>query len=105
MHSKTELIHLFIVQYRYIKMINCIGCKHNKPSQKHHITCLTDVDRDFYIMKTLAYMLNRKLIDDDEFKYLNATYTTNMDQATFTLLESIKSIEINQHGHKETSSL
>ncbi len=56
-------------------------------------------------MKTIAYMFNRKLIDKTEFKYLNETYTTTIDEDTFTLLDSIKSIELNQTVHKKSSSL
>ena len=105
MRSTSELNNLFITQYHYIRMKNCIGCNYDKPSQKHHITCLTDIDKDFFTMKTIAYMLNRNLIDKTEFKYLNETYATTMDEDTFTLLDSIKSIELNQTGHKKSSSL
>ena len=103
MRSTSELNNLFITQYQYIRMKNCIGCNHDKPSQKHHITCLTDVDREFFIMKTLAYMLNRKFIDKNEFKYLNESYTTTMDDTTFTFLDSIKSVELS--NNKKSSSL
>lgn len=111
MRSTSELNHLFDTQYRCIRMMNCIGCNLDKPSQKHHMTCLTDFDRDFYIMKTLAFMSNRKLIDKDEFKYLNETYTITMDEPTYKFLDSMKSIELiesyqNYHSeYKDTSSL
>lgn len=71
MRCESDLNKIFYKAYSEIRRKNCIGCQYDHPSQKYHSVCLTDIYKDLYIMKTLTYLLNKNIIDKNEFNFLN----------------------------------
>jgi len=49
---------------------DCQGCMYNHGSQKYHMICLTGVDGEYYYKEALIYMQNEKLIDIEEYHFL-----------------------------------
>ena len=92
MRSETELYKIFEQEYTEIRRKNCIGCQHDKPSQKHHTVCLSDINRDIYVMKTLSYLLNKNKIDNEEFDFLN--YSIKSTNTSCYFLEDLNELSL-----------
>ncbi len=71
MRCESELNRIFYQTYSETRRKNCIGCQYEHPSQKYHTVCLTNIYKDLFMMKTMTYLLNKNIIDKNEFNFLN----------------------------------
>ena len=70
MRSEQDLIGLLVENTILKRREDCLGCQYQHGSQKHHITCMTNIFQKFYFMKSIAHMIENDLIDNDEEEYL-----------------------------------
>ena len=73
MRAQNFLISLFFSYFVYICQINQNRYHNNHGISRFSIKnrILTDMDRGLYIMKTLCFLINNKIITKEEFVFLN----------------------------------
>ncbi len=70
MRPEEDLIGLLIENTILKRREDCLGCQYSHGSQKHHVTCMTNIFKVFYFMKSITFMIENNLIEKDEEEFL-----------------------------------
>ena len=60
-----------LIEYSFVqRKLNCVGCQTSHGSQSNHQVCMALTDKAYYYMKSVHYLHDFGLINDEEFEYL-----------------------------------